>query len=177
VRKGQFTDTEIDREWYGKARFDHPSPADAPLLRTFFPHHSLDYKPTIIPSKNGETIDELHNRTAYALASVIALHDSQANGPKAILICTHAATIIAIGRALTGRMPEDIQEEDFLPYTCGLSKFTRKNSEPANHPPSWGGEGKDIPEVEWRGKGVAGGWECVLNGDCSFLSGGAERGW
>jgi transcription factor C subunit 7 len=25
--------------------------------------------------------------------------------------------------------------------------------------------------------GVGGGWECTVNGDCSFLSGGEERGW
>lgn len=31
---------------------------------------------------------------------------------------------------------------------------------------------------DWRGgKGVNGGWDCVLNGDCSYLSNGAERGW
>jgi hypothetical protein len=29
----------------------------------------------------------------------------------------------------------------------------------------------------WRGRGVAGGWDCVLDSDCSFLSQGPERGW
>ena len=36
----------------------------------------------------------------------------------------------------------------------------------------------DVPQIDWRaGKGVAGGWDCVLNGDCSHLEGGEERGW
>ena len=39
--------------------------------------------------------------------------------PRAILICTHAATMIAAGRALTGRMPEDFTEDDF-----GISKHS-----------------------------------------------------
>jgi len=42
------------------------------------------------------------------------------------------------------------------------------------------GEGreKDIPRVEGRGgRGVGGGWDLTVSGDCSFLSGGEERGW
>ena len=36
----------------------------------------------------------------------------------------------------------------------------------------------DVPKVDWRaGKGVAGGWDCVINGDCNHLEGGEERGW
>lgn len=36
----------------------------------------------------------------------------------------------------------------------------------------------DVPKADWRaGKGVAGGWDCVINSDCSHLEGGEERGW
>jgi transcription factor C subunit 7 len=106
---------------------------------------------------------------------------------KAILICSHAAPLIAMGRVLTGNMPVDSSEEDFFVFTAGLSTFRRRDA---------GGEvevkkgeevlapgtritnltGTVVPE--WQGgRGVAGGWDCVVNGDCSFLSGGAERGW
>lgn len=103
--------------------------------------------------------------------------DSLGDGT-AILICTHAASLIAVGRALTGRMPEDICEEDFKTYTCGISKFKRRVI-----PWSWqrlkqvkAGEG--IPKIDWEHRrGVAGGWDCVSNGDCSHLDGGEERGW
>lgn len=33
------------------------------------------------------------------------------------------------------------------------------------------------PESWKRGVGVRGGWTCEVNSDCSFLSGGEERGW
>lgn len=33
-------------------------------------------------------------------------------------------------------------------------------------------------KIDWiGGKGIQGGWDCIKNGDCSFLKGGAERGW
>ncbi|KAL2373440.1 hypothetical protein RJZ57_002073 [Blastomyces gilchristii] len=36
--------------------------------------------------------------------------------------------------------------------------------------------GKKVPR--WQGGvGVGGGWDCVGNGECGFLSGGKERGW
>lgn len=34
-----------------------------------------------------------------------------------------------------------------------------------------------IPNTNWRGNGVVGGWDLIKNGDCSFLSGGEERHW
>lgn len=34
-----------------------------------------------------------------------------------------------------------------------------------------------IPNTNWRGHGLFGGWDHVVNGDCSFLSGGEERNW
>ncbi len=93
----------------------------------------------------------------------------------AIVICTHAASLIAIGRALTGVMPRDVNEEDFKPFTCGVSKFVRLRVERAKLA-RWG-KGMDMPDIGWRGKGVGGGWDCVMNGSCEHLSGGAERGW
>lgn len=38
--------------------------------------------------------------------------------------------------------------------------------------------GMGVPMADWRGgKGVAGGWDCVINGNCNHLDGGEERGW
>ncbi|KAH8815837.1 histidine phosphatase superfamily [Xylogone sp. PMI_703] len=165
-------------EWFGSAPFDHPSPAEPPLLHELFPRYDLEYQPVIRPNVNGETIDELHDRTAYALHKLIEQSDRE--GVRAIIICTHAATLIAAGRVLTGRMPDDIEEEDFRPFTCSLSKFVRR---PAKDKAialvqEWNGPGHAVPNTSWRdGNGVGGGWECELNGECSFLSGGEERGW
>jgi transcription factor C subunit 7 len=166
-------------EWYGTARFDHPSPAKPEVLTALFDRFEMAYRPAIVPSTKGETIEELHDRTAYALQRVIERCDAE--GVRSVVVCTHAATLYAVGRALTGRMPADVTEEDFRPFTCGLSKFVRRaGAAEGMQPPVelWKGVGSPIPETHWRGgRGVGGGWDCEINGDCSFLSGGEERGW
>ena len=164
-------------EWYGTARFTHPSPAEPELLNSLFERYDINYHPVIKPSENGEKIEELHDRTAYALHKIIEQSDRE--GVKAICICTHAATLIAIGRALTGHMPENIADEDFRPFTCGVTTFARRSKGKTELPMSeWAGPGSKVPAISWRGgNGVGGGWEVRLNGDCSFLSGGEERGW
>ncbi|KAI9795522.1 MAG: hypothetical protein M1833_006993 [Piccolia ochrophora] len=153
-------------EWYGSASFSHPSPASRSLLASLFPFYSVTYQPVTHPSTTGETIRQLHDRVAQTLSGMITRLDEEPGGPKAVLLCTHAATLIAMGRVLTGHMPADLGEPDFKPFTCGLSKFVRRSR----------GNYAEEPG-EWKGKGVAGGWDCVLNGDCHFLTGGEERGW
>ena len=164
-------------EWYGMARFDHPSPAEPALLKTLFENYDEGYVPVIKPSVNGEKIEELHDRTAYALHRII--ERSNRDGVKAICLCTHAATLIAIGRVLTGRMPKDVGEEDFRPFTCGVSTFVRRKGKGVvGQVEEWKGPESKIPRTQWReGNGVGGGWDCTVSGDCSFLTGGEERGW
>ncbi|KAL9597753.1 MAG: hypothetical protein Q9219_004947 [cf. Caloplaca sp. 3 TL-2023] len=162
-------------EWYGVAPFIHPSPASHHLLATqFFPSLNIDqsYTPSLIPSSSGETIAQLHDRVANALDRIISHVDTETKETDtAMLICTHAATSIAIGRCLTGRMPENVDEEDFLAPCAGLTKFVRRKGEGAK-------ESREDTRLDWRdGKGVQGGWNCVMNGDCSHLAGGAERTW
>ena len=170
-------------EFYGKARFDHPSPATLEVLHTHFPHLHAERETIIVPSTKGETIPQLHDRVAYALRHVIARTDKDPAGPKAILICTHAASMICIGRALTGRMPEDEGEEDFRCGTCSFSKFVRRKGtvEAAGQKEklSWDPKRADeVPDIGWRnGNGVGGGWDVEVNGDCSFLENGEERTW
>lgn len=55
------------------------------------------------------------------------LADCERNNVENILICTHAATIIAIARVLTGKVPVDNEEEDFHTHTCGISTFISKD--------------------------------------------------
>jgi transcription factor C subunit 7 len=153
----------------------HPFPAPPKTLRSLFPAHSLTYTSSIIPSRNGETLPQVHDRCAYALSCIISSLDREVGDEDvAIVICTHAASLIAMGRALTGVMPRDANEEDFKPFTCGVSKFVRRRVE--REMERWE-KGTEVPELGWRGKGVGGGWICVMNGSCEHLSGGAERGW
>jgi transcription factor C subunit 7 len=112
-------------------------------------------------------------------------HSQSGKRSRAILICSHAAPLIAMGRVLTGDMPEDPTVEDFRVFTAGLSTFVRRRAATDGVPNSTdAGVGNDRGIVagrkvpDWRrGKGVRGGWDCVANGECGFLSGGAERGW
>ncbi|KAA8651504.1 hypothetical protein EYZ11_002713 [Aspergillus tanneri] len=205
-------------EWFGPTTFfHHPSPSTSSVLQTHFPGifasehtYTYTYTPHIIPSTRGETIAQLHDRLAATLAAIIADVDieiaaAEASLPpgaqrtsKAILICSHAAPLIAIGRALTGRMPADSGEEDFNVFTAGLSTFTRRTLPTTASTAAVEGEGlgsvrgdplsllapgtqvarPDTTVPDWQGgKGVGGGWDCVSNGDCSFLRDGAERGW
>ncbi|KAJ5161908.1 Histidine phosphatase superfamily clade-1 [Penicillium capsulatum] len=191
-------------EWFGPTTFfDHPPHPTPSTMQTHFPSilpsvPENKYTPLLHPSRRGETIAQLHNRVATALEGIIAdvdaeITDLESNVPpeqrtsKSILICAHAAPLIAMGRVLTGQMPDDSSEEDFYVFTAGLSTFQRKNnrsdkpkpvSEETDRSLAEGTELVRAQEVPiWRGHGVGGGWDCVVNGDCSFLSGGAERGW
>jgi transcription factor C subunit 7 len=173
-------------EWFGRAWFVQPSPATpARLRKEFFPWVNERYTSKVIPSEHGERIEELHDRVARALASIVRDVDEEfarlgrGDEPVTILVSGHAAPIIASGRALTGDIPEDWDEEDFRCFTCGLSKFVRKQM-----PPAMADEAERLDEyydtMDWRsnlGQGVAGAWKCVLNSNCNHLSQGEERGW
>lgn len=54
----------------------------------------------ITPSRRGETMTEIHERVKRALEKIIYVADRE--DVKCLVLCTHAATNIALGRALTG---------------------------------------------------------------------------
>ncbi|OQE38268.1 hypothetical protein PENCOP_c008G07325 [Penicillium coprophilum] len=197
-------------EWFGATNFfDHPAHPTLEIMSTHFPTLLSDisqlYKPLLIPSRRGETITQLHNRIATALEGIIADIDAEVSAleadlppdqitSKSVLICAHAAPLIAMGRALTGHMPDDSAEEDFNVFTAGLSTFKRRGVSSTASAGHSSDQEENLNEEtlaegttflrasgsppRWRnGRGVGGGWDCVANGDCSFLSGGAERGW
>lgn len=164
-----------------RAHFGHPSPASIELLHAFFPHLSTSYVPVCIPSTSGESLQEIHDRVAFALAHIIEAIDKEhlagsPTAPKAILLCAHAAPNIAIGRVLVGDSIKDIKTG-----TCSLSVYKRKIAAlvPGGKAtvPTLNPDGS-IPVIEWRGgKGVGGGWDIEVNGDCAFLEKGEERNW
>lgn len=191
-------------EWYGSASFEHPTSASSDTLAELFPAFDKSYVPAVMPSRMGESIAHLHDRVALAMDALIKQCDEA--GVRAVLLCSHAATVIALGRVLTGNMPDNVEAEDFRAFTCGLSTFRRRpaserdvageaaaTSAPrtlengrtptsqATASPDDYSNGLADPSstgVDWKdGRGVGGGWLCEVNGDCSFLSGGEERGW
>jgi len=139
-------------EYFGSAPFDHPQPADPAVLREMFPAYDVSYESVRKASRKGETLTQLYERVAETMRGVVERCDAE--GHRAVVLCTHAAVVIALGRILTGRIPETPDVDDFGAFTCGLSTYRR-------------GPGRD----------AVGGWTCELNSDCSFLRNGAERGW
>lgn len=186
-------------EWYGAADFEHPVPETPEALSSHFPAMiDTAYTPAVVPGRKGEGISELHDRIAATMRALVAECDR--DGVRAILLCSHAATVIALGRVLTGNMPDNIGVEDFGAFTCGLSVYRRRKqagqggsggiagagstTDQGHSEDNDGGRanaGSADPQIggmDWRGgRGVAGGWECELDSDCSHLSQGAERGW
>lgn len=183
-------------EWYGAAPFEHPTSAAPEVLKTLFPALDLGYVPVARPTRMGESLAELHDRVAATMHGIISQCDTE--GVKAILISTHAAVVIALGRVLTGAMPDDVGVEDFQAFTCGLSVYTRRKGDaamrsnnhtewtsargiasgpPAEPSPHRHASRTDPEPLDWKGRGVVGGWICKANSDCSHLAGGEERGW
>ncbi|KAI5479846.1 hypothetical protein MNV49_002404 [Pseudohyphozyma bogoriensis] len=141
-------------EWYLPVRRGlHPRSHPAATLKTWFPtidpsaHDSLVY-----PTQKGESIVQIHDRAEDIIRRLVAKLD-KVEGLRTVVIYTHAATNIAMGRALVGDREREIRSA-----TCSVGKYVRV-------------QGK---EAESDGLGE---WEMVSNGDCSFLKNGEERHW
>ncbi|SPO24441.1 related to TFIIIC subunit, 55 kDa (transcription initiation factor) [Ustilago trichophora] len=127
----------------------HPSPARAAYMKEFVPELSLSWTPLLYPDNNGESISELHVR-ARRILSLIQERCEQL-GVTRVLICSHAATIIAMGRVLLNDDADGKRTTFIGAGTASLSKYTRGAKQ--------------------------GEWKQELNGDASFLPQGVEREW
>ncbi|ATY60892.1 phosphoglycerate mutase family [Cordyceps militaris] len=146
-------------EWFGAAPFTHPQPAEAEELHGLFPAYDVDFTSPVRPRVRGETYAQLVERVRAAMRALIKRCDDE--GRRSVVVCSHAATIIVLGRVLTGQYPDEMDTEDFKAFTCGLSVYAR-------------GEAKGQSDGE---SDTVGNWTCEKNSDCSFLAGGEERGW
>lgn len=164
-------------EFYGRAPFDHPVPAELPVLKGLFPDIDGSYQSRVVPSRKGEGIPALYDRARSALENIIEQCD--ADGHRTVILCSHAAVVISLGRVLTGNIPETVDVKDFGAYTCGLSRYRRSKMDPRLDSSRIKGEadrrtsaGVTEPRAQSTGH-----WVCESNSDCSFLSSGPERGW
>ncbi|KAI0191185.1 histidine phosphatase superfamily [Xylaria flabelliformis] len=181
-------------EWYGRAPFEHPTSAPLDDLSTLFADLDANYVSSPAPSRRGESIPQLYERVASCIQAIIARCDQE--GKRTVLISTHAAVVIALGRVLTGKVPEDVSVEDFKAFTCGLSMYRRQgvhqdrsitaatsrptktreryaDAQKATDTPPWSQSLASDPQ-EPRDLSR---WICEVNSDCGFLRGGEERGW
>ena len=69
-------------------------------MRSEFPTVDEDYKITFLPNRLGETLEDLHDRTRILIDNLIPREEAKGI-QGTIIIFTHAATAIALGRALT----------------------------------------------------------------------------
>lgn len=138
-------------EWFDRERATHPVPAPAEQLSPLFPGLiDESYKPITPVSKDGETVEELHQR---AIECVTNLINELKNEPeiKTILLVTHAATKIALGRALLGDPNAEIRTG-----TCSVDKYVLSSDDKS---------------------GAPGDWTQQLNGYADFLTKGEEMHW
>lgn len=81
----------------------HPRPANAPELAQFFPNLlDLEYQPTLYPSRRGESLKELQDRADLAMEAFTARCEEA--GYTSVVIFAHAASVIAMGRAVRSRL-------------------------------------------------------------------------
>ncbi|WVO16809.1 hypothetical protein L204_104495 [Cryptococcus depauperatus] len=94
-------------EWYSPVRSGtglHPRPAQPIKLIPLFPSGSINpsYTSTVYPSRKGETLKSLHERAEIFVDAFISRVEGEWPEVKCVVIFSHAASLIAIGRALTG---------------------------------------------------------------------------
>ncbi|KAK4052251.1 C6 zinc cluster transcription factor-like protein [Microbotryomycetes sp. JL221] len=142
-------------EWYLPVKRGlHPICLSASELKQYIGEIDPSSHDTLVwPSNKGETVDQIHDRAKQVLTEIVRKFDN-VEGVKHLVIVSHAATGIAMSRALAN--DKDLQVQS---ATCSVSAFKRKSSNKVDE------------------RGGLGSWERVLNGDTSFLSRGEERHW
>ncbi|KAK0554184.1 hypothetical protein OC846_002195 [Tilletia horrida] len=148
----------------------HPYPPTRALLESEFPEGSLAptlaWPPCLYADIAGEDVPQLHQRASDILRRIERQCELLYPDVRRILIVSHAATIIAMGRALVRKGPGAPWEEgaDAKGYhvgagTASLSQYDR----PADSRARIGDPSAIFTHV--------------LNGSCDHLERGLERDW
>lgn len=142
-------------EWYPPAKKGtglHPRPSGPATLEKFFPEAlDLDYLPSVYPDRKGEKMQALFDRIDLFVDVFTARMD--ATPVRTVVIFEHAATVIALGQALTG----DRKAEACAGCAC-TSLYRRRTD-------------------KGPGGGSVGAWEQLWNGRADYMPGGVERDW
>lgn len=152
----------------------HPKPPRATILASHFPSLRIDpeinWSPTCVPSRYGETVAQVHERCRQFLEAFInrleedqydrSVGNGKLEGHRCVLLMTHAATAIALTRALV--------DDENLPMRvacCSLTILKRRERKDD----AVGGSVSCLP--------LLGSWDIVQLARGEFLSGGLERDW
>jgi transcription factor C subunit 7 len=141
-------------EWYSPVAPGtglHPRPYSTTSLQALFPEIDDSWSSLWYPSRKGETVDEVHERTAGFLEAFIPeVERRMPTNHSRILLVSHAATIITLTKELVG--------DRALPLRvgcCTLTNLKRKTD----------------------AKQVLGGWEAKTLATGSHLHDGSQRDW
>lgn len=141
-------------EWYSPVQPGsglHPRPASANTLQGYFSEIDPSWSSIWYSSRKGEDVEQCHDRTEGFLSALIPEVERRfGNKHKCILLVSHAATIIALNRALAGDRSISMRIG-----CCSISEFKRKavGAKPLN------------------------GWQMTRMGDGSHLKEGSTRDW
>lgn len=150
-------------EWYLPARRGlHPLALSADELREWFPTIggtlNADRRTSLLyPSRKGESKEAVHARALEAITRIVRSLDERipsSGGERGrgetVVIFTHAATNIALARALCDDPGMDVRSG-----CCSVGKYERVRGR----------------ESERAGLGA---WQRTMNGNCDFLQNGEE---
>ncbi|KAI1797839.1 histidine phosphatase superfamily [Ganoderma leucocontextum] len=141
-------------EWYSPVAPGtglHPRPGPAVDLRTHVSDVDDAWETLLYPSRKGEEIAEVHDRARALLRALIPTVEHKYNGAhKRILLISHAATCIALTRALVNNPA--------LPLRVGCCSVTDFRPRDAS-------------------SNAVGNWETTKLADGTHLKEGASRDW
>ncbi|KAF9056210.1 phosphoglycerate mutase-like protein [Panaeolus papilionaceus] len=145
-------------EWYSPVTPGtglHPRPGSTESLQSFFPEVDSSWQTLYYPTRKGETVEEVHDRTdTFASAFVDAIAQRlPAEKQKRILLVTHAATVIALARTFIGE-----REVPMKAGCCSLTELERRRGENGAHR-------------------ILGGFKPVMLVSGQHLKGGSSREW
>ncbi|KAE8214452.1 hypothetical protein CF327_g2181 [Tilletia walkeri] len=154
----------------------HPYPPTRSLLEPYFPPNALAptsaWPPVLYADPEGEDVPQLHKRAVEVLRRIERQCELLFPDVKRVLLVSHAATIIAMGRALVLKGPGAPWQEgaDGAGYpvgagTCSLSQYDRHSSSSST---SQHRIGNLDPTTAFTH---------TLNGSCDHLANGLERDW
>ena len=161
-------------EWYSTVNPDtglHPRPAEPAHLSPLFPPGSIDegYSSTYYPSRRGESLKELQDRADTFIEAWTGRVEEM--GVKCVVVFAHAASVIALGRALTG------DKELEVPAGCASASLYRRKTSSNAEAGAGAQNGNGAASGDGQEHTGVGQWDPVYLGKADYLVNGLERDW
>ncbi|CAO1618525.1 unnamed protein product [Jaminaea pallidilutea] len=148
----------------------HPVPMRASTISQYAPRvaSSEQWSPLVYPHRRGESIQDLHTRARRVLERIVQRCEQR--GVRRVLLVSHAATVIAMGRAMVEAEAEQMTDWstgrgiEVGAGTASLSLYVR-------------GEAAEKRGLATEAAKSPTGWVQALNGSAEHLPDGVEREW